>query len=168
MYMETEKLTNFIDDIVFVDSIKRNKKYDRVSKLHKYWSRKPWYLIEKSILDYSKKGDLVLDPFIGSGTVALESLLNNRKAVGYDLNPFACFLSNELVSNIDFDINLFNEELLCIEEFLKEIVLPLYAVNKSNNLLFNENHYILYWYSGTKYPKDHNCILTDVNFKERI
>ncbi len=166
--METEKLTNFIDDIVFVDSIKRNKKYDRVSKLHKYWSRKPWYLIEKSILDYSKKGDLVLDPFIGSGTVALESLLNNRKAVGYDLNPFACFLSNELVSNIDFDINLFNEELLCIEQFLKEIVLPLYAVNKSNNLLFNENHYILYWYSGTKYPKDHNCILTDVNFKERI
>ena len=166
--METEKAINFIDDIVFIDSIKRNKKYDRVSKLHKYWSRKPWYLIEKSILDYSKKGDLVLDPFIGSGTVALESLLNNRRAVGYDLNPFACFLSNELVSNIDFDINIYNAELLCIEQFMRENILPIYAVGKSNNLLFNENHYILYWYSGIKYPEDHNCILTDVNFKERI
>ncbi len=122
--METEKLTNFIDDIVFIDSIKRNKKYDRVSKLHKYWSRKPWYLIEKSILDYSKEGDLVLDPFIGSGTVALESLLNKRKAVGYDLNPFACFLSNELVNNIDFDVNIYNEELLGIEQFMRENILP--------------------------------------------
>jgi len=166
--METQKLTNFIDDIVYIDSIKRNKKYDRVSKLHKYWSRKPWYLIEKSILDYSKPGDLVLDPFIGSGTVALESLLNSRKSIGYDLNPFACFLSTELVCNIDFDIDIYNKELLYIETFMRENILPIYLVSESSNLLFNNNQYLLYWYSGTKYPDDHNSILTDDNFKARI
>lgn len=166
--METQKLTNFIDDIVFIDSIERNKKYDKVSKLHKYWSRKPWYLIEKSILDYSKKGDLVLDPFIGSGTVALESLLNNRRSVGYDLNPFACFLSNELISNIDFDIKLYKKELLSIEKFMRENILPLYNVSDNTNSHLNENQYILYWYSGTKHPEDHNCILTDESFKDRI
>ncbi len=83
--METEKLTNFIDDIVFVDSIDRNKKYDRVSKLHKYWSRKPWYLIEKSILDYSKEGDLVLDPFIGSGKTGVVASLINSMYIGFVL-----------------------------------------------------------------------------------
>jgi DNA modification methylase len=166
--MQTEKITNFIEDIVLIDSIKRNKNYDKISKLHKYWSRKPWYLIEKSILEYSKEGDLVLDPFIGSGTVALESLLNKRKSVGYDLNPFACFLSTELVDNIDFDIEIYNTELHRIEEFMKKNILPLYHTLKNDKSQFNENSILLYWYSGTKHPEDHNCILTDEHFKVRI
>jgi DNA modification methylase len=158
--MVNEVLQKHLNDIVYVDSIKRNKKFDRISKLHKYWSRKPWYLIEKSILDYSSPGDLVLDPFIGSGTVALECILNNRRSIGYDLNPFACFLSNELVDNIDFDAVLYNEELKIIEKFLKENVLPLYHIKN--------NEYLLYWFSGSKTPEDHNTIITDENFKTRI
>ena len=158
--MTNEVLENYIDSIVYIDSIKRDKKFDRVSKLHKYWSRKPWYLIQKSILEYSKPGDLVLDPFIGSGTVALESLLNDRKSIGYDLNPFACFLSNQLVNNIDFNIDLYNEELSQIETFMREDILPLY--------LINDNQYILYWFSGTKIPDEYNTVITDNIFKARI
>ena len=158
--MENEVLKNYIDDIVYIDSIDRNKKFDRVSKLHKYWSRKPWYLIEKSILEYSKPGDLVLDPFIGSGTVALESILNERNSVGYDLNPFACFLSKGLVEIIDFNIDLYNKELLDIEVFMNKNISPFY--------LTNDNQYILYWFSGSKIPNDHNVILTDEIFKSRV
>ncbi|MCX7877269.1 MAG: site-specific DNA-methyltransferase [Ignavibacteria bacterium] len=35
---------------------------------------------------YSFKGDIVLDPFIGSGTTAVSALKSDRKFVGYDIN----------------------------------------------------------------------------------
>ena len=37
--------------------------------------------------------DIVLDPFMGSGGVLVESLLNGNNSLGIDLNPFAVFLS---------------------------------------------------------------------------
>jgi DNA modification methylase len=36
---------------------------------------------------FSYCGDIVLDPFMGSGTTALAALKNGRSAVGYELNP---------------------------------------------------------------------------------
>ena len=39
------------------------------------------------MLRYSKKGDLVLDQFIGSGTTAIETKLLRRKIIGIDINP---------------------------------------------------------------------------------
>lgn len=35
---------------------------------------------------YSFKGDIILDPFIGSGTTALAALQSERKFIGYDIN----------------------------------------------------------------------------------
>ena len=41
-----------------------------------------------SIARFSKRGDVVLDPFLGSGTTALEALVAGRIAFGSDVNPF--------------------------------------------------------------------------------
>ena len=41
----------------------------------------------------TKPGDLVYDPFCGSGTVLLEAWLKGREVVGTDLNPYACLVS---------------------------------------------------------------------------
>jgi hypothetical protein len=41
------------------------------------------------ILEFSKPGDLVLDPFAGSGTVALEAILLGRRAAASDMSPYA-------------------------------------------------------------------------------
>ncbi|MBW8049592.1 MAG: site-specific DNA-methyltransferase [Cytophagales bacterium] len=38
---------------------------------------------------FSKKGDVVLDPFCGTGTVLLEALISGRNAIGADANPLA-------------------------------------------------------------------------------
>lgn len=66
-----------------------NKDYSNIYKIHKYWSRKPWYLVEKYIKKHSKENDTVLDPFMGSGCTGVESVINNRNFIGYDLNPIS-------------------------------------------------------------------------------
>ena len=47
----------------------------------------PAELIEK-ILDYSsQKGDIVLDPFLGSGQVAVVSKMKGRHYIGFEIVP---------------------------------------------------------------------------------
>jgi site-specific DNA-methyltransferase (adenine-specific) len=47
---------------------------------------KPIKLMEHLIKVFSKEGDLVLDPFLGSGTTAVAVLANNRRIVGFEIN----------------------------------------------------------------------------------
>ena len=46
----------------------------------------PEQLAEDCIISWSVEGDVVLDPFMGSGTTAKMALLNNRKYVGFEIN----------------------------------------------------------------------------------
>lgn len=55
----------------------------------KFFPELPRYLIGK----YSKEGNCVLDPMCGSGTVLLEAILQNRNAVGIDIDPMAKLIS---------------------------------------------------------------------------
>ncbi|NJD76401.1 MAG: hypothetical protein FIB08_04800 [Candidatus Methanoperedens sp.] len=47
---------------------------------------------EKLITTYTKPRDTILDPFAGSGTVALESLIAGRQVIANDINPYAITL----------------------------------------------------------------------------
>ena len=47
----------------------------------------PPALIEPCILAGSRPGDVVLDPFMGSGTTAQVALQHSRRAIGCELNP---------------------------------------------------------------------------------
>jgi DNA modification methylase len=55
----------------------------------KFFPELPRWLVQK----YSKSGDWILDPFMGSATTNIECLLNNRNSVGIDVDPFARFLA---------------------------------------------------------------------------
>lgn len=46
----------------------------------------------KLITTYTKPRDTILDPFAGSGTVILESLIAKRHAIANDINPYAVTL----------------------------------------------------------------------------
>jgi len=46
------------------------------------------------ILEFTRKGDWVLDPFMGGGTSIIEGLSLGRRMVGIDLNALACFVSS--------------------------------------------------------------------------
>ena len=51
----------------------------------------PYFFLASDLL--SKPGDVVLDPFCGSGTVLFEAQLANRRAYGVDANPLARLIS---------------------------------------------------------------------------
>lgn len=50
-------------------------------------TQKPEGLMERMILASSNEGDIVLDPFLGSGTTLRVAQQLNRKAIGIELNP---------------------------------------------------------------------------------
>jgi len=58
-----------------------------------YLASFPAALTHAFIARYSRPGDVVLDPFAGRGTVALQASAEGRIGVGNDLNPFAHLLT---------------------------------------------------------------------------
>ncbi len=72
-------------------------------RLHKYWSRKPPDLVADRIAAATGPGDLVLDPFCGSGVAPIEAAALGRPAVGVDVNPFAIFLARTTATPADAD-----------------------------------------------------------------
>ncbi len=70
--------------------------------MHKYWARKPANIVAHYIQRYCPQNGIVLDPFMGSGVTVLESIFNNRLAIGVDLNPMADFITKNtgLYANI--------------------------------------------------------------------
>jgi len=57
----------------------------------------PEKLAEDHILSWSSEGDVVLDPFCGSGTTCKMALLNNRCFIGVDISEEYCELSRNRV-----------------------------------------------------------------------
>lgn len=60
----------------------------------------PERLAEQHILTWSNEGDAVLDPFMGSGTTAKMSALNNRNYIGFEISPEYCEIANNRVSSL--------------------------------------------------------------------
>jgi DNA modification methylase len=60
---------------------------------HPYWSKKDPGLIRKYVLHHTEPGELVLDPFSGTGTTGLATLLTGRTAILVDASPSAALLS---------------------------------------------------------------------------
>jgi DNA modification methylase len=53
----------------------------------RYTGATPSWVIWQLLQRYTREGDLVVDPFAGSGTTIDVSLSNKRRSLGYDLNP---------------------------------------------------------------------------------
>src|SRR6266446_4652725 len=58
-----------------------------------YFAMFPESFVRRNVLAWSKRDDVILDPFSGRGTTVFESLLNGRKGLGCDTNPVAVCLS---------------------------------------------------------------------------
>jgi 16S rRNA G966 N2-methylase RsmD len=62
--------------------------------VHPYFTRRPWNVVRAYIRHYTRPGDVVLDPFSGSGVAPIEALLEGRVGVQNDINPLANFIAS--------------------------------------------------------------------------
>lgn len=71
--------------------------------MHKYWGRKPHNVVADYISNYTNTGDMVLDPFMGSGIVPIEAIKQGRCAIGVDINPMSKFIAENSITPIDIE-----------------------------------------------------------------
>src|SRR2546428_7147888 len=64
--------------------------------VHPYFTRRPANVVRAYIERYSRDGDVVLDPFGGTGVTAIEAFLLGRRAIQNDLNSFANFIARNI------------------------------------------------------------------------
>ncbi len=92
----------------------KNALYDS----HIYWSQKPYNICDILIDSFSEEGDVVFDPFLGSGVTLLQSISNKnrRKAIGCELNEAPLFIVKTLLK--DYDLKTYKK---VSGEFLSKI-----------------------------------------------
>ena len=109
--------------------------------VHPYFTRRSYNVVQEFIKNFSQPGDLVVDPFGGSGVTAIESLVLRRRAIHIDINPLANFIARCVsVSPVNLDEleNTFRD----ISKKHKKYIL--YLNNLSNEQIKSEP--IKYWY----------------------
>jgi site-specific DNA-methyltransferase (adenine-specific) len=66
-------------------------------RLYKHPTVKPLNIIENFIINSSLEGEIVLDPFMGSGTTAVACIKTNRNFIGFELDEHYCEIANERI-----------------------------------------------------------------------
>lgn len=72
--------------------------YKGLYAFHKYWGKKPHEVLGFIIEHLTEREDIVLDPFMGSGTTGREALLRGRGFIGCDINPCSLRLAELMLS----------------------------------------------------------------------
>lgn len=60
----------------------------------------PEQLVSDHIVSWSNEDEIVLDPFMGSGTTAKMAILNNRKYIGFEVSKEYCDIAEERIKNV--------------------------------------------------------------------
>lgn len=70
---------------------------------HKYWGKKPFFLSEYIISNFTKEWDIVSDPFCWSGSLVIDAIFNNRKLIGIDINPISILFNRVITTWVTYE-----------------------------------------------------------------
>jgi len=93
--------------------------------MHKYWARKPSNVVRDYINYFTNEGDVVMDPFSGSGVTVIESVKSGRKAIGIDINPISIHIIEGTC--IPIPITNFDKELDKIQQNIEPLIASNYS-----------------------------------------
>ena len=100
--------STFVTDAPFDDYRKVLRAYNDGDKLHP--AQKPVGLMGKYIRTLSRPGDLVVDPYCGSGTTGVACVLDGRRFVGIEVNAKYCEIARRRIADAAAQGNLFDGE----------------------------------------------------------
>ena len=142
----TKQLTFDLGREYALPPLRKAKGYRGLAAFHKYWGKKPVEVWNFLIEHLTIKGDVVLDPFLGSGLAARESAKLNRPFIGFDINPFSIELAKFYVVLSEY------EELKKAIEEIKHSLMPdiedLYKLSTgeiASHFLWEENKITRIW-----------------------
>jgi site-specific DNA-methyltransferase (adenine-specific) len=69
----------------------------------------PEELVAKHIITWTKEGDLIYDPFMGSGTTAKLSIQLGRKWIGSELDSTYCNICERRLNGVNYKPSIYNE-----------------------------------------------------------
>lgn len=64
----------------------------------------PEELVDRHLISWSNPGDIVLDPFMGSGTTAVECIKNDRYYIGYEISEEYCDIIESRI--LDYELGI--------------------------------------------------------------
>jgi len=162
--MEKESCVNLIQEDPswsFSDLSKKETNYASHG-YHKYPAKFIPSLVKKLLIEYSKKGETVLDPFGGCGTTLVESKINQRNSVCIDLNDSALLISSAKKTAINPEI---------LEKGNKNLFDRIERSKISSKDYSRANERLKYWFDKiqfNKLMKIFNAIQSEQNKKLKV
>jgi DNA modification methylase len=112
---------------------------------HRYPAKFIPQLAAKLIEEYSRPGDTVLDPFMGSGTALVESKRLGRPSVGVDINPVAHLIATAKVRAVE--PSLLQETIGCVRgRLVSRVQPPLFWEGSSTERDTEWHERLRYWF----------------------
>jgi len=148
---------NLGDDLNWVlsfDNLREKDTTKHVHRLHpykgKYIPQLVEYFIDAHTDDfktkaYFKKGDIILDPFLGSGTTIIQSLETGVHSIGIDISEFNCMIASCKAARYDNDY---------LQKAIKKLLASLDTFEHDNKIQEFENELLteLAKFNGVHFP----------------
>lgn len=138
-------ITSLSGDLNFHEN---TKELHLAHKAHSFPAKFPPQLPRKFILELTDIGDVVLDPMMGSGTTLLESYLNDRQAIGFDIDPLAMLVAQTKVETFS-DSELYAAGRQILKEAKKTVSLYPDLLNAQKEKRYDEKtlEFLDYWFT---------------------
>ncbi|KKW11591.1 MAG: methylase N-4/N-6 domain protein [Parcubacteria group bacterium GW2011_GWA2_49_9] len=104
---------------------------------HRYPAKFIPQIVSRLAEKYTRKGDLIVDPFGGCGTTLVESKVMGRPSIAVDINPVAVLIAKAKITPIDPD--RVKEEYLILQQRLE-------IYNENTKVKVPEHTRIDYWF----------------------
>jgi DNA modification methylase len=108
------------DDLPISDTwvvVRDNNAYHTVHRFHPYFAMCPPPIARRAIEQFSRPGDLVVDPFCGAGVTLVEAMIARRASIGIDVLSIARFITKVKTTLVDITL----DEVMAVADRAEEL-----------------------------------------------